>query len=270
MKRTKRQAERLAPPSPLLANQHLWATAVTVASLNEPRGSDFCGTRDLSKRERKIPGFETQRRLRFHLKSPRGISRLSFLCGAGDRSEEPLGATSSIPFVPPAPYLLSFINKGQLAHLRQLEAAAAPVRSVQGTEKPAPRPPTRPTVPGTLLRPSRPGPHQAPSRCSWAAAWPPASSAELPYAHPARPHPTARRIQIRPLPPATRKARLLRPAPPPWKWGEGGGAASAPWLLGWTDAGCELGRMPASSSRRPAKGSRHPQQARIENQHTPC
>lgn len=81
--------------------------------------------------------------------------------GTGLRSHwEPL----EHPSVPPAPYLLSFTNKGQLAHLRQLGAAAAPVRSVQGTEKPAPRPPTRPTVPGTLLRPSRPGPHQAQSR----------------------------------------------------------------------------------------------------------
>lgn len=100
------------PRSPLLANQHLWATAATVTSLNEPRGSDFCGTRDLSKRERKIPGFETQRRLRFHLKSPRGISRLSFLCGAGDRSEEPLGPTSSIPPCHPPPNSCLSLIKG--------------------------------------------------------------------------------------------------------------------------------------------------------------
>lgn len=157
-----------SPPSPLLANQHLWATAVTVASLNEPRGSDFCGTRDLSKRERKIPGFETQRRLRFHLKSPRGISRLSFLCGAGDRSEEPLGATSSIPPCHPPPTFCLSLIKGssptygssglQLRQCAACRAQRSPHR-VRPPGRPCPGPSSVP--PGQVLtrrRADDPGP----------------------------------------------------------------------------------------------------------------
>lgn len=47
-----------SPLSPLLANQHLWATAVTVASLNEPKGSDFCGTRLVKAWKKKYPGLK--------------------------------------------------------------------------------------------------------------------------------------------------------------------------------------------------------------------
>lgn len=138
---------------------------------------------------------------------------------------------------PPGPPLLSLINKGQLSHLPQGAAAARTVhRAAQGEAGTAHAHPCR-----GPSRPSRPYPHQARSRSPRAAAWPPASSAALPYAHPAQPHPTARRIQIRPLPLATRKARLLRPAPP-----QGSGrsvAASAPWRLGRTYPWCALGRL---------------------------
>lgn len=56
----------------------------------------------------KCPGFKTQRILGFQLKSPRGISRLSFLCGKGPVSGA-TGSHSEHPSVQPS-LLLSLIK----------------------------------------------------------------------------------------------------------------------------------------------------------------
>lgn len=107
--------------------------------------------------------------------------------------------------------LPSLINKGQLGDRQRQCAPSGAWRS----------PPTAHTYPAardTSVRPpgtSSPGAGQK-SQVRRVTAHADRSAAVRP---PAQPHPTARAIQIHPLPFATRNPRLLRPSPGKWKEG---------------------------------------------------
>jgi hypothetical protein len=162
--------------------------------------------------------------------------------------------------VKPSP-LPSLINKEQLG-ARQRQGA-----DVQRVEKP-PTAHTYPAARDTSVCP-RARLHQARGTSPRLAALPLTSTAALPYAQPAQPHPTARTIQIRrPLPFATRNPRLLGPSP--GKWTQGGCVCALAFGVG---VGMKFGRARrggcADPARKTTPGPARPRRRAERTSHPP-